>query len=64
MTHVSVNSDRGEIAFYEKVVEGFASENIFYENDNLVELEHVEDLIKFFVLFSLLKLKVVLLEPF
>jgi hypothetical protein len=57
-----VDSDTGEVALAQKLVELGGTERALDEDDDLVELQLVEQIVELAVLLSLAKLDVVLLE--
>ena len=64
LTEVSVNGNGREVALIEEEVELFAAGDVLDEDDDLVELEHVKDVVEFLVLLIFLEGDIVLLEAF
>lgn len=62
LADAGVNSDTGEVAFAEKLVEFVGTEGALNEDDDLVELQAVEKLVELSVLLRLVQLDIVLLK--
>ena len=57
-----MNGYTRKVAFDQKLVEFDASYDVLYEDDHLVELEHIKDIVQFPVLLVLFERHVELLQ--
>jgi hypothetical protein len=62
LADTGVDSNRGEIAFTEQLVELSGTEGGFDEDNDLIELKTVEEVIEFSVLLGFIELDAVLLQ--
>ena len=58
-----MDRDAREVAFAEKPIELGGTAGALNENDDLIELEIVEEIIKLSILFTFVELDIVLLQP-